>query len=46
MKEGLDIYIDLWRRAILNGVVSETDGVDKALTKIEQKGGLYRAAGE
>lgn len=46
MKEGLEMYIDLWMRAIENGVVKEDDGVDGALAKIEQKGGLYKAAGE
>ena len=46
VKEGLEIYIDLWRRAIERGVVDETDGVDGALAKIERKGGLYKAAGE
>ena len=46
VKEGLEIYINLWERAIERGVVEETDGVDAALTKIEKEGGLYAAAGE
>jgi hypothetical protein len=46
VKEGLEIYIGLWRRAIERGVVAETDGVDDALVKIESEGGLYTAAGE
>ena len=46
VKEGLEIYIRLWERAIERGVVEETDGVDSALTKIEKGGGLYAAAGE
>jgi len=46
VKEGLEIYIDLWEKAIERGVVEETDGVDAALTKIEKEGGLYAAAGE
>ena len=46
VKDGLEIYIDLWEKAIERGVVEETDGVDMALTKIEKKGGLYAAAGE
>jgi hypothetical protein len=46
VKEGLEIYIDLWRRAIERGVIAETDGVDAALAKIESSGGLYQAAGE
>ena len=28
------------------GVVDETEGVDDALAKIEEAGGLYKAAGE
>ena len=46
VREGLEIYIDLWEKAIERGVVEETDGVDAALTKIEKEGGLYAAAGE
>ena len=46
VREGLEIYIDLWEKAIDRGVVEETDGVDAALSKIEKEGGLYAAAGE
>jgi len=46
VKEGLEIYIDLWNKAIERGVVEETDGVESALEKIEKEGGLYAAAGE
>ena len=46
VKEGLEIYIGLWKRAIEGGVVGESDSVDEALKKIDQKGGLYKAAGE
>jgi hypothetical protein len=46
VKEGLEIYIDLWEKVIERGVVEETDQVDSALTKIEKEGGLYAAAGE
>jgi hypothetical protein len=46
VKEGLEIYISLWEKAIERGVVGETDGVDAALEKIEKEGGLYAAAGE
>ena len=45
VKDGLEIYIDLWRRAIERGVVSETDLVSEAQAKIEKSGGLYEAAG-
>jgi len=46
VKEGLEIYINLWEKAIERGVVEEADGVDAALAKIENEGGLYAAAGE
>ena len=46
VKEGLEIYINLWEKAIERGVIEETDGVDAALAKIESGGGLYAAAGE
>lgn len=46
VKEGLEIYVELWKKAIENGVVAESDGVDEALAKIEKEGGLYKAAGD
>jgi hypothetical protein len=46
VKEGLEIYISLWRRAMERGVIAGTDGVDDALAKIEKAGGMYVAAGE
>jgi hypothetical protein len=46
VREGLEIYIDLWKRALGRGVVSEADTVDEALVKIDAEGGLYKAAGD
>ncbi len=46
VREGLEMYIDLWKRAIERGVVGEEDGVDEALAKMDRVGGLYRAAGD
>ena len=46
VKEGLEMYIDLWKKAIERGVVGEGDKVDEALVKIERAGGLYKAAGD
>lgn len=43
VKQGLEIYIELWKRAIEKGVVGEGDAVDVALSKIESAGGLYKA---
>jgi hypothetical protein len=45
IKEALEIYLDLWDKAIKNGTVSEDDEVADALAKIEKAGGLYEAAG-
>lgn len=44
VKEGLEIYLDMWKRAVKKGVVSLDDGVEKALAKIDEAGGLYKAA--
>ncbi len=46
VRDGLEIYIGLWKKAIEKGVVSESDNVDEALARIEEKGGLYRVAEE
>lgn len=46
VREGLEAYIALWRRALERKVVSESDSVDAALSKIEASGGLYKAAGD
>lgn len=43
VKEGLEIYIDLWKKAIEKGIVSPEDGVDDALAKLDRAGGLYKA---
>ena len=39
VREGLEIYVDLWEKAIGRGIVSERDTVDAALSKIEAVGG-------
>ncbi len=46
VREGLEIYIGLWEKAIERGVVAESDPIDAALAKIDESGGLYSAAGE
>jgi hypothetical protein len=43
VREGLEIYLDLWKKAIERGVVSGKDPVDVALAKLDKKGGLYKA---
>ncbi len=46
VREGLEIYIGLWEKAIELGIVAESDPIEDALAKVEEKGGLYAAAGE
>jgi hypothetical protein len=46
VRAGLEIYIELWRKAIGKGVIRGSDGVDDALAKIDARGGLYEAAGD
>ena len=46
VRAGLEIYVGLWKEAIRRGVISEGDGVDTALGKLDRQGGLYAAAGE
>ncbi|MDG6959139.1 MAG: hypothetical protein JRN47_00440 [Nitrososphaerota archaeon] len=46
VKEGLEIFIGLWKRALEKGVVAESDTIDAALSKIEEVGGLYQVAGD
>jgi hypothetical protein len=46
VKEGLEIYVGLWKKAIERGVVDEADPVDAALVKIERDGGMYKESGE
>ncbi len=45
IRDALDIYIELWEKAIENGTVLESDEIDVALSKIDKAGGLYEAAG-
>lgn len=46
VREGIEIYVGLWRRAVERGVVLSSDEIGAALAKIEESGGLYKAAGE
>lgn len=45
VKEGLEIYVGLWKKAIEEGVLSAEDSVDDALRKLDEAGGLYKATG-
>ena len=44
VKDALEIYIGLWRKAISKGVVAPDDEIEKALAKIDESGGLYKAS--
>ncbi len=44
IKDGIEIYIELWEKAIRRGIVSPDDDVESALQKIDASGGLYKAA--
>jgi hypothetical protein len=44
VQDALDIYVELWRRVVDNGIVNPGDSIDEALAKIERAGGLYAAA--
>lgn len=46
VRDGIEIYLGLWRRALEKGVVLPSDEISDALAKIEEKGGLYKAAGD
>jgi hypothetical protein len=44
IREALDVYIELWEKAVKNGIVAEGDEMDVALSKIDKAGGLYQVA--
>jgi len=46
IRDALDIYLELWESVMDRGVVGGDDTIDEALSKVEAKGGLYRAASE
>lgn len=44
VKNGLEAYVELWKKAIGKGLVSPDETVESALAKVEDAGGLYQAA--
>jgi hypothetical protein len=44
IKDALDIYVELWDKAMANGTISADDEVGVALAKLDKAGGLYQAA--
>jgi hypothetical protein len=46
VREGIETYLGLWRKAMEKGAVKPSEELESALAKIEAKGGLYEAAEE
>jgi len=46
VKDGIEIYVGLWKKALEKGVVESQDRLGDALEKLERVGGLYAAAEE
>ena len=44
VRDGLEIYVDLWRKAIMKGLVDPSDEMIVALEKVERAGGLRKVA--
>ncbi|MDG6901021.1 MAG: hypothetical protein JRM80_03575 [Nitrososphaerota archaeon] len=44
VSDALEVYLDLWRKAVERGIVKQSDEIEDALSKVEQSGGLYKAA--
>jgi len=46
VSDALETYLDLWEKVVKKGVVKTTDEISDALSKVEESGGLYKAAGD
>lgn len=44
VSDALEVYLDLWRRAVEKGIVERSDEIEDALSKVDQSGGLYKVA--
>lgn len=44
VRDALDIYVDMWRKAIERGVIEPGDEIGAALAKIDELGGLNQVA--
>ena len=44
VKDGIEIYLGLWKSALEKGVVLPSDEISAALAKVEERGGLYKVA--
>jgi hypothetical protein len=46
VKQGLEIFLDMWETVLQKGIVKRDDDIESALAKLDRLGGLYRAAEE
>jgi hypothetical protein len=46
VRDGIEIYVALWKKAIEKGIVDSSDELEIALGKLDGAGGLYAAAGD
>ena len=44
VKDALEVYLELWKKAMAKGVVAPADEMETALAKVNESGGLYKAA--
>ena len=44
VRDGIEIYLELWKKAIERGAILPSDEIGQALAKVEEKGGLYKVA--
>ena len=44
VRDGIEIYLGLWKKALEKGVILPSDEIGVALAKVEERGGLYKAA--
>ena len=44
VRDGIEIYLGLWKRALEKGIVLSTDEISDAIEKVEKMGGLHKAA--
>jgi hypothetical protein len=46
VRDGIEIYVGLWKKAMEKGIADPSDELGFALEKVDKAGGLYAAAGE
>jgi hypothetical protein len=44
VRQGIEIYVELWEAVLRKGLVGPGDDIETALAKLESLGGLYTAA--